>query len=75
MIKISKLATIALCFSAMIYQSNAQENKTFECEGKKVTVEGKKTANYTGEDNLTRNVTATVREDSIIYCVITILAC
>lgn len=70
MIKVNKLATIALCLSAMINQTNAQENKTFECEGIKITVEGNKIANYTGSDDLTRNVTATVREDSVIYCVI-----
>lgn len=70
MIKLNKLATITLCLSAMINSSIAQENKTYECEGKKITMEGNKIATYTGVDNLTRNVSATVREDSVIYCVV-----
>ena len=69
MIKINTLATTVLCLSVMINSSKIQA-QTFECEGKKITVEGNKIANYTGTDNLTRNVTATVRQDSIVYCVI-----
>ena len=69
MIKINTLAKAALCLSAMINSSNLL-SQTFECEGKKITVEGDKIANYVGTDNLTRNVTATIRQDSIIYCVI-----
>lgn len=69
MIKINALTTITLCLSTLINSSNIQA-QTFECEGKKITVEGDKIANYTGTDNLTRNVTATVRQDSVVYCVI-----
>lgn len=69
MIKINTIAATALCLSTLINSSKLQA-QTFECEGKKITVEGDKIANYTGTDNLTRNVSATVREDSIIYCVI-----
>jgi hypothetical protein len=67
--KVSKLVTTILCLSALVNSSNVQ-SQTFECEGKKMTVEGSKIANFVGTDNLTRNVTATIRQDSIIYCVI-----
>ncbi|MES2761106.1 MAG: hypothetical protein V4677_02825 [Bacteroidota bacterium] len=33
-------------------------------------MEGNKTATYTGVDKLTRNISATVRQDSVIYCVV-----
>lgn len=69
MIKISTLLTTVLCLSAML-NSSTLHAQTFECEGKKITMEGNKIGTYTGVDNLTRNLTATVRQDSVVYCVV-----
>ncbi len=67
MIKINKLAVIALCFSAIINQSFSQDTQAFECEGKKIIAEGKKIVSYKDASNKGLNAFVTVRQDSIIY--------
>lgn len=67
MIKINQLATIALCLATMLNTSKAQDNQTFECEGKKIIAEGKKIVSYKDASNKGLNAFVTIRQDSIIY--------
>ncbi len=66
MIKLSKLAIIALCSITLSNQTKAQ-NEVFECEGKKITAEGKKIVSYKVPDSKGLDGFVTIRQDSIIY--------
>lgn len=60
------IATAAMMCSAIM--ANAQDTK--ECDGIKMIAEGKKTVTYLDDyDGITRNIYATVKDDSVIYTV------
>lgn len=64
--KFTKLVTTALCLSALINSSNINA-QTFECEGKKITAEGKKIVSYRDPNSKGLDGFVTIRQDSIIY--------
>lgn len=61
-----RIITAALLCSTVI--TNAQDTR--ECDGIKITAEGKKTVTYLDDyDGITRNIYAGVKDDSVIYTV------
>lgn len=66
MTKINTLIAAVLCLLATINSSNLQ-SQTFECEGKKLTAEGKLTTDYKIPNEKGLKAFVTIRQDSIIY--------